>query len=123
MLHSTKCRSVPLRRRALRFWGNTGRLYYGTATFEVEKGVTRGATCLSLACTRRTHNDSPLWMHRPKGGDLPDAAERYPAACRFYRQWENTTPGGDGVYTIPIGGVITFYHETRASFLRISTGR
>ncbi|WP_455638764.1 FimB/Mfa2 family fimbrial subunit [Parabacteroides sp.] len=98
------------------FRGNTGRLYYGTATFEVENGVTlRQRVYLShahavLTITVRWMADAP-----PEGGTYRMRLKGIPAVYGFTGQWENTTPGGDGVYTIPrIGGVIT-YHETKAS--------
>lgn len=98
------------------FRGNTGRLYYGTANFEVENGVTqRQRVYLShahavLSITVQWMADAP-----PEGGTYRMHLKGIPAVYNFTGQSEHITPGGDGVYTIPrIGGVIT-YHDTRAA--------
>lgn len=98
------------------FRENTGRLYYGIANIDVEDGVThRQRVYLShahavLSITVQWMADAP-----PEGGTYRMRLKGIPAEYGFTGQWDNTTPGGDGVYTIPrIGGVIT-YHETRAA--------
>lgn len=98
------------------FRGNTGRLYYGTANFEVENGVTqRQRVYLShahavLSITVQWMADAP-----PEGGTYRMHLKGIPAVYNFTGQSEHITPGGDGIYTIPrIGGVVT-YHDTRAA--------
>lgn len=95
---------------------NTGRLYFGTMTFEVENGKsTRRRIYLShahaaLSITVRWMVDAP-----PDGGTYRMRMKGIPAIYGFTGREEITTPGGDGVYTIPrIGGAIT-YHEAKAA--------
>lgn len=98
------------------FRGNTARLYYGTASFEVRNGATlRQRVYLShahavLSVTVQWMADAP-----PEGGSYRMRLKGIPAEYGFTGQWETTTPGGDGVYTIPhTGGAVT-YHETRSA--------
>lgn len=98
------------------FRGNTGRLYYGTTTFEVGNGNTsRQRVYLSHA--HAALSVTVQWMadRPPEGGTYRMRLKGIPAEYGFMPQEEETTPGGDGVYHIPrIGGPIT-YHETRAA--------
>ncbi len=98
------------------FRGNTGRLYYGIVSFEVEDGVTFHQR-VYLSHAHAVLSVTVMWMADapPEGGTYKMRLKGIPAVYGFTGQWENSTPAGDGIYTIPrIQGTIT-YHETRAA--------
>ena len=98
------------------FRGNTGRLYFGTATLDVGGGGTH-LQRVYLSHAHAALSITVQWM-----ADKPAAGGVYrmrlkgtPAIYGFRGHREITTPGGDGTYAIPrIDGTVT-YHETRAA--------
>ncbi len=97
--------------------GNTGRLYYGSATLKIKKGfglnrrvyLSHAHAALSVTVRWMTDEVPPLdgvYRMRLKG---------IPSIYGFTPGLENTTPAGDGTYYLPrINGKAT-YHETRAA--------
>lgn len=97
--------------------GNTARLYYGTSTFTLKKGVTErrriylshAHASLNITVQWRTAEKPPLdgiWRMRLKG---------IPAIYDFTGGTEQAAPSGDGIYTIPRSNKTVTYHETRAA--------
>lgn len=100
------------------FRGNTGRLYYGTASFTVEEGkACRQRVYLShahavLSVTVRWMED----MERPSAsGNYRMQLKSIPARYAFIKGWETALPAGDGVYAIPgISNNTLTNHDTKA---------
>lgn len=98
--------------------GNTGRLYYGSASFTVGEGtVSRRRIYLSHA--HAVLSVTVRWMEEalkpPAGGTYRMRLRNVPAVYDFIKGWETAIPTGDGVYAVPrIGSTLT-RHETRAA--------
>lgn len=98
--------------------GNTERVYYGSATLEVEKGKNlRQRIYLShahaaLSVTVHWMADAPP---PPEGGTYRMRLKGIPSVYRFVGGNELSIPSGDGVFTIPRSGAEVTYHETRAA--------
>lgn len=99
------------------FRENTERLYYGTASFEVDnKATLRERIYLShahaaLSVTVHWMEDAPP----PEGGTYRMRLKGTPDKYDFVSGYESDTPSGNGIFHIPrIGGTAT-YHETRAA--------
>ena len=100
------------------FRENTERIYYGTATFEVDDKVTQRLR-VYLSHAHAVLSVTVRWMADasppPEGGIYRMRMKGIPDKYDFTSGYESDTPSGTGVFHIPrIGGTVT-YHETRAA--------
>lgn len=100
------------------FRGNTGRLYYGTASFTVEEGKVSG-TRVYLAHAHAALSVTVRWMvdeeRPPADGNYRMQLKNIPALYNFIKGWEAELPSGDGVFAIPaISNNTLTRHETKA---------
>ena len=100
------------------FRENTERIYYGTATFEVDDKVTQRLR-VYLSHAHAVLSVTVRWMADAsppsEGGIYRMRMKGIPDKYDFTSGYESDTPSGTGVFHIPrIGGTVT-YHETRAA--------
>lgn len=96
---------------------NTGRLYYGTATFTVEPGLSASRR-VYLSHAHAALKVTVVWRidPPPPGGTYRMRLKYVPALYGFVKGWESPLPSGDGEYTVPRIDINTMVnHETSAA--------
>lgn len=97
------------------FRENTSRLYFASARFEVEGGVTEHRR-IYLSHAHAALSVTVRWMtERPRDGLFRMRLKGVPALYDFAGGTDYPVAAGDGVYTLPAMGAGVVYHETRAA--------
>lgn len=95
---------------------DTDRLYYGTATLTVEGGMTQRRR-VYLSHAHASLSVTVVWQteEKPVEGLYRMRLKGVPAVYGFTGGTEQTTPSGDGTFTLPRVDRPVTYHETRAA--------
>lgn len=96
--------------------GNTARLYYGTAQFVVEEGVTLRQR-IYMAHAHAALSVTVRWMSNPpsRDGAYRMRLRGVPSIYGFKPGFEGIVPSGDGTYSLPAMQTPITYHETWAA--------